>query len=80
MWLLCDPARPATQLFDTTYFVLVPVVMLSIVSGIIIDSFGSSRDKRNEVNEDQRNKCFICRCGCGSRSTARCGSRVVHPA
>ncbi len=47
------------------FFVLVPVIMLSIVSGIIIDSFGSSRDLRSEVNEDQRNKCFICRCGGG---------------
>ena len=43
------------------FFVLIPVIMLAIVSGIIIDSFGSSRDLRSEVDEDQRNKCFICR-------------------
>lgn len=50
------------QLFDVLFFVLIPVVMLSIVSGIIIDAFGASRDHRNDVTEDQEGACFICRC------------------
>ena len=57
---------------DILFFVLVPVIMLSIVSGIIIDSFGSSRDLRSEVNEDQRNKCFICRCAACCSLLAAC--------
>lgn len=48
------------QLYDVAFFVLIPVIMLAIVSGIIIDGFGASRDARNEVYEDQKNNCFIC--------------------
>ncbi|KAF4695119.1 hypothetical protein FOZ60_005857 [Perkinsus olseni] len=46
--------------FDTIYFILSTVVMANIVSGIIIDAFGESRDKRNEVLLDQKNNCFVC--------------------
>lgn len=46
-------ARAHDQVFDIAFFVLIPVVMLAIVSGIIIDAFGASRDRRNDVKEDQ---------------------------
>ncbi|KAF4670952.1 hypothetical protein FOL47_001750 [Perkinsus chesapeaki] len=48
------------MVFDTIYFILSTVVMANIVSGIIIDAFGESRDKRNEVLLDQKNNCFVC--------------------
>ncbi|EER01031.1 inositol 1,4,5-trisphosphate receptor, putative [Perkinsus marinus ATCC 50983] len=48
------------MVFDTIYFILSTVVMANIVSGIIIDAFGESRDKRNEVLLDQKNYCFVC--------------------
>ena len=50
------------QIFDDVFFLLVNVIMVSIVTGIIIDAFGASRDKKNDVNIDQENKCFICGC------------------
>jgi len=34
--------------------------MTAIVTGIIIDAFGASRDHRKEVEEDQNGVCFIC--------------------
>jgi hypothetical protein len=45
--------------FDTLYFIH-QLVMIAIVTGIIIDAFGDSRDHRQEVEEDQENQCFIC--------------------
>lgn len=53
---------PDSQVFDDAFFVLISVVMLSIVAGIIIDAFGASRDQKNFVNIDQKNKCFVCGC------------------
>jgi len=34
--------------------------MTAIVTGIIIDAFGASRDHRNDVTEDECSVCFIC--------------------
>lgn len=34
--------------------------MLSIVAGIIIDTFGSLREEDHEKQEDIKSKCFIC--------------------
>ena len=34
--------------------------MVSIVSGLIIDTFGSLREKDAEKNSDIRDRCFIC--------------------
>lgn len=47
-------------LFDTAYFAVVTVVMLSTVTGIIIDAFNAQRDHNNDVEENQEGMCFIC--------------------
>jgi len=47
-------------LFDLGFFIVCNVIMIAIVTGIIIDAFGASRDRRKEVEEDQAAKCFIC--------------------
>lgn len=52
--------------------------MLSIVSGIIIDAFGASRDHRNDVTADQEGACFICRCVPASSSCASCHATATH--
>ena len=46
--------------FDLVFFILVVIIVLNIVFGIIIDSFAELRDHQNAMNEDMRNKCFIC--------------------
>ena len=35
-------------------------MFMNILFGIIIDTFADLRDKRNFINEDKKNKCFIC--------------------
>jgi len=47
-------------IYDLVFFIIVCVVMTAIVTGIIIDAFGASRDHRKEVEENQAGQCFIC--------------------
>ena len=46
--------------YDTTYQILIIVIMVAIVTGIIIDTFGALREQRNEIETDALNVCFIC--------------------
>jgi len=46
--------------YDLMFFIICGVVMTAIVTGIIIDAFGASRDHRKEVEENQNGICFIC--------------------
>lgn len=47
-------------IYDFVFYVLVLVIILNIIFGIIIDTFGDLRDKRNDLIHDIRTKCFIC--------------------
>ena len=53
-------AGAVRALYDVAFFIVVTIVMASIVTGIIIDSFSAARDHRNEVQENQEGFCFIC--------------------
>lgn len=46
--------------FDNIYYMLIMIIMINIVSGIIIDTFGTLRSELNEFNLDLINFCFIC--------------------
>ena len=46
--------------YDFSFFVIVIVCLLNIVSGIIIDTFAQLRDQREEILSDTQNRCFIC--------------------
>lgn len=46
--------------WDTFSNYLLVVIMINIVSGIIIDSFGDLRDKEYDKIIDITEKCFIC--------------------
>ena len=41
-------------------FILVSLVFMNMITGIIVDSFGSVREKKNEDNEIKENTCYIC--------------------
>lgn len=43
---------------DFSFFVIVIVCLLNIVSGIIIDTFAQLRDSRQAIEDDTRQKCF----------------------
>ena len=47
-------------MFDFSFFVLINIVLLNIIFGIIIDTFGELRDQRNELEDEILNKCYIC--------------------
>jgi len=46
--------------FDNIYFILLMIIMINIVSGIIIDTFGNLREELMEYEEDLSSYCFIC--------------------
>jgi len=46
--------------FDNIFNIIIVIVVVSIVAGIIIDTFGSLREKDNEKKMDVQEICFIC--------------------
>ena len=46
--------------FDLLFFWLIEAVMLKIVYGIILDSFGELRQAHYLIEQDMANNCFIC--------------------
>ncbi|OQR94217.1 Inositol 1,4,5trisphosphate receptor type 2 [Achlya hypogyna] len=50
-------------LFDLSFFVLVIVLLLNIIFGITIDTFGELRTEANEKLGLMQNQCFICGLG-----------------
>jgi inositol 1,4,5-triphosphate receptor type 1/inositol 1,4,5-triphosphate receptor type 3 len=51
---------PARFIGDSLNNLLNVIIMISIVSGIIIDTFGSLREEENNKNSDIKDKCFMC--------------------
>ena len=45
---------------DFLFFTIVNIVLLNVVFGIIIDTFGDLRAEKNEIRTDMLNVCFIC--------------------
>ena len=46
--------------YDNVQYILIMIIMLNIVSGIIIDTFGTLREELKKFNHDLINNCFIC--------------------
>lgn len=46
--------------YDITFFVIIKLILINIISGIIIDNFGNLRDEMNARETDIRNNCFVC--------------------
>ncbi|KAF0686010.1 Aste57867_22164 [Aphanomyces stellatus] len=47
-------------LFDLSFFVIVIVLLLNIIFGITIDTFGDLRMETNEREDLMQNQCFVC--------------------
>lgn len=52
--------RLARFSYDNTSNIILVIIMVNIVAGIIIDTFGSLREEENDKNRDIEDKCFIC--------------------
>jgi hypothetical protein len=46
--------------FDLSFFLIVVIILLNIIFGIIIDTFAELRDNKRQMDDDMKNKCFIC--------------------
>ncbi|VDK39237.1 unnamed protein product [Gongylonema pulchrum] len=51
--------------YDMAFFIVLIVIVLNLVFGVIIDTFGDLRAERNEKDDQLRNNCFICGLGRG---------------
>eukprot|EP00753_Platysulcus_tardus_P011780 PLAT3313.22.p1 GENE.PLAT3313.22~~PLAT3313.22.p1 ORF type:complete len:455 (+),score=258.94 PLAT3313.22:61-1425(+) len=47
-------------LFDWTYNVILILILVAIITGIIIDTFGELRDDNAQISDKTKNECFIC--------------------
>lgn len=47
-------------LFDVVFFILINVLMLNLIQGIIIDSFGELRNEHWNREYNAKNVCFVC--------------------
>lgn len=54
-----DDGVASRSAFDLSFYLVITVTLLSIVSGVIIDSFGALRDRDNAVRQ------YPCNEGCG---------------
>ncbi|CAJ0565469.1 unnamed protein product, partial [Mesorhabditis spiculigera] len=47
-------------LYDMSFFVVCIVIVLNLIFGVIIDTFGDLRTEKNEKEDILKNSCFIC--------------------
>jgi len=50
----------ARWFYDISFFFIIIVVLLNLIFGIVIDTFGDIRGEKIENQKDQTGKCFIC--------------------
>ena len=47
-------------MFDMSFYIILKLLLLNIVFGIILDSFGELRETQSIKRNDLENHCFIC--------------------
>jgi len=55
-----DPNYIPRLFFDIAFWATIIVIGLNMVFGIILDTFGELREKKNAIDEDMKSQCFIC--------------------
>lgn len=48
------------SVFNFTYIILINLVLQAIISGLIIDTFGEMRAESEAIEDDIRDRCFMC--------------------
>lgn len=46
--------------YDMIYYLFFDILFSNITSGLMLDAFSSLRDKKNEIDSDKKNTCYIC--------------------
>jgi inositol 1,4,5-triphosphate receptor type 1/inositol 1,4,5-triphosphate receptor type 3 len=47
-------------IYDIIYFTFFEMLFGNIVSGLMLDAFSSLREAADELENDKKNKCYIC--------------------
>uniref|UniRef100_A0AC35U5D8 Inositol 1,4,5-trisphosphate receptor n=1 Tax=Rhabditophanes sp. KR3021 TaxID=114890 RepID=A0AC35U5D8_9BILA len=47
-------------IYDMTFFIVLIIIVLNLIFGVIIDTFGDLRSEKNEREDILKNTCFIC--------------------
>jgi hypothetical protein len=55
-----SPGHTVRIAYDFVFFLVVPVILLNIVFGIILDTFAQLRDERDRLQDDLHAQCFVC--------------------
>ena len=55
-----EPSYYFVLIYQFTYYILVITVLLNVIFGIIIDTFGELRTKGAQTKRQMENTCFIC--------------------
>lgn len=63
-------------IYDFLYNFIILVLILQILSGIIIDTFGELRQESDEKTKDKKNFCFIC--GLNRKDLDHLGAKVTY--
>jgi len=50
----------ARWFYDLTFFIFINMLFIQIIFGIILDTFGELRSKRDDLLGEIQEKCFIC--------------------
>lgn len=43
-----------------TFFAVIVLILMNVLFGIIVDSFGALREEKNFQQDDSINLCFVC--------------------
>jgi hypothetical protein len=58
-----DPEEPYFLwriMYDLSFYIVLIVIVLNLIFGVIIDTFGDLRTEKNEKEDILKNTCFIC--------------------
>lgn len=55
-----DKFQSGRFFFDLLYTIFMDTLFGNIVGGILIDTFAELRDKRQDIDQDKKGRCFIC--------------------
>lgn len=48
------------QILDMMFFAVIVLILMNVLFGIIVDSFGALREEKNFQQDDSINLCFVC--------------------
>lgn len=55
-----DQIYPDRFAFNTAYMIVMDILIANLISGILIDGFGSLKEADAERNDDKSKMCYIC--------------------